>query len=67
MKKLFITSEISFDTLDDAIRNHAENCTEKEFNKFALNVLGIFLYRCENIGCLEDFKCKAIKLINREP
>lgn len=63
--KLNIISQIDINDLEYAIRDLSEKAKNLEFNKFAVTILEIFLFRSDNIGISKDL-IKRIKLSIKE-
>lgn len=61
--KLNIISQIDINDLEYAIRDLSEKAKNLEFNKFAVNVLEVFLRRSYNIGISKDLINKITKTI----
>ena len=63
--KLNITTQIDSDVLDNAIDDLSESLNEKEFNKFAIQIIEMLMYRSHRMGGQNDLKKKVEKLLKK--
>lgn len=63
--KLNICTQIDLDTLDSALKDFAENVEGIEFNKTAMNIIDILLYRSGNLGEEQDLFDRIEKSVKR--